>query len=60
VAVIIGGGIVDVVIVAVGNSGGEVRGGACGGIPGSMIFGSVKVPVGSEGRTSRHGADASG
>jgi hypothetical protein len=55
--VIIGSGIVDVVVVAVGDSGGKVRGWTCDDIPGSTVFGSVKVPVGS-GRTSRRGRNA--
>jgi hypothetical protein len=59
-AVIVGGGIVNIVVVTVGDSGGEVRGGSCNGIPGSVVLRSVKVPVCSERRASGHGADASG
>jgi hypothetical protein len=50
--VIIGGGIVDVVIVTIGNSGGEVRGRVGSGIPGSAILRCIKVPVSSGGRAS--------
>jgi hypothetical protein len=58
--IIVGGGIVVVVIVTVGDSGDKVGGRACGGIPSGAVLGSVKVPVGSEGGTSRHRTDASG
>jgi hypothetical protein len=58
--VIIGGGVINVVVVAVCNGRGEVGGGLCDGIPGSAVFGSVEVPVSSEGRAGGHGADTSG
>jgi hypothetical protein len=55
----VGGGVVNVVIVAIGDSRCEVRGGVRDGIPGSSVLRCIEVPVGNEGRASRHGADAS-
>jgi hypothetical protein len=56
--VIVGGGVIDVVVVTVGNSRGVVGIGMYDGIPGSTIFGSVNGPVNSGGRASSHGRDA--
>jgi hypothetical protein len=58
--VVIGGGVVDVVVITIGDSRGVVGVGAYNGIPGSTILWSVNGPVGSRGRSSRHGTDANG
>jgi hypothetical protein len=49
--VVVGGGIVDIVVVAIGDNGGKVRRWACDDIPGSTVFWCIEVPVGG-GRTS--------
>jgi hypothetical protein len=60
VLVIVGGGIVNIVVVTIGNSGNEVGRGSCNGIPGSTVLRGVEVPVSGGRGTSRHGKDASG
>jgi hypothetical protein len=56
--VIIGGGIINVVVITVGDSQGIVGVWAYNGVPGSTIVGSVDGPVTSRGRTGGHGRNA--